>query len=331
MKKTIVAAACILVAISCQRKNENSTVKAVSVKPETMAEIFPTPKIQIKTIGIYLYDGYSPLDALGPYSVFTHLMGTKVFFVARHKGIVEDGSGLKVEVDTSIDEVKHLDILLIPGGLAQTYQETKDEKLLNWIRSIDSSSRYTTSVCTGAWILGAAGLLKDKEATTHWYGKNILAKEYGAKVQNKRYTHSGKYWTGAGVSAGIDLSLAVLNDIAGEKYTKATMLDLEYDPQPPFHGGSEDNSEKSMVEGMRALYDQGLQMALHPENGLQGLKLSNTHDMVCGMSINHSVGDTAYYKGRLYGFCSKGCKEAFKRNPEKYLLKNNRPSDSCRY
>jgi len=286
---------------------------------ETMSEIYPAPKVAIKTVGILLYDGYSSLDAMGPYSVFIRLMGTHVFFIGKHKGIIEDGGGLKVQVDTSIDEVKHLDILLIPGGLAQTYEQTKDEELLSWVRSIDSTSKYTTSVCTGSWILGAAGLLKDKEATSHWYGKKILANDFGAKVQNERYTHSGKYWTSAGVSAGIDMSLALLNEIAGEKYTKAVMLDLEYDPQPPFKGGSENNSDKNMVEGMRALYDEGMKTALHPELSFKNLKFDNTKDFACGMPLTAGVGDTAHYKGKLYGFCSTGCKNEFEKHPEQYL------------
>lgn len=320
MKQLMTAMMCIIAITSCRRKDENKAIGTKSAHTETLSQIFPTPKVQIKTIGIYLYDGYSSLDAMGPYSVFTNLMGTKVFFIAKHKGIIEDGGGLKVQVDTTIDEVKHLDILLIPGGLAQTYNETKDEALLNWVRVIDSTSTYTTSVCTGAWILGAAGLLKDKEATTHWYGKKILADEYGAKVQNKRYTHSGKYWTGAGVSAGIDLSLALLNEIAGEQYTKAAMLGLEYDPQPPFKGGSENNSDKSLVDGMRAMYDKGMQPALHPEIGFKSLTFDYPKDPVCGMPVRMGVGDTAHYKGKLYGFCSTECKDEFEKNPEQYVV-----------
>lgn len=321
MKKIVTAIACILMITSCNTKQESKTVDSASTHTATMSELFPTPKVQIKTVGIYLYDGYSSLDAMGPYSVFTHLMGSHVFFIAKQKGIVQDGSGLKVEVDTSIDEVKHLDVLLIPGGLNTTYQQTKDAEVLNWIRSIDSSSTYTTSVCTGAWILGAAGLLKDKEATTHWYGKKILAADYGAKIQDTRYTHSGKYWTSAGVSAGIDMSLALVNEIAGENYTKATMLDMEYDPQPPFKGGSETNTDKTVVEGMRAMYDQSMQTALHPELGFKDLKFDNPKDLVCGMPVKAGVADTAYYKGKLYGFCSTECKNEFKKNPEGYLAK----------
>jgi putative intracellular protease/amidase/YHS domain-containing protein len=315
MKNIIIAVSFIIMIAACKNKNQ----EVVKPHPESMSELFPKPKVEIKTVGIYLYDGYSALDAMGPYSVFTRLMGSQVFFIAKHKGIVEDGAGLKVQVDTSIDEVKHLDILLIPGGLAQTYQETKDEALLNWVRSIDSTSKYTTSVCTGAWILGATGLLKDKEATTHWYGKKILAEDFGAKIQNTRYTHSGKYWTGAGVSAGIDMSLALLNEIAGEKYTKAAMLDLEYDPQPPFKGGNENNADKNMVEGMRILYDGGMQAALHPEPGFKDLTFDNKKDFVCGMAIQAGTGDTAHYKEKVYGFCSTSCKKEFGKHPDEYI------------
>lgn len=283
-----------------------------------MSQLFPKPKVEIKTVGIFLYDGYSPLDAMGPYSVFTHLLGTNVFFIATRKGLIQ-GGGLRVQVDTTIDEVKHLDILLIPGGLQETYLLTKDKKLLSWVRSIDSTSKYTASVCTGAWILGAAGLLKDKEATTHWYGKGILADSFQAKVQNKRYTHSGKYWTSAGVSAGIDMSLALLNEIAGEQYTKTTMLNLEYDPQPPLSGGSENSTDKSTVEGMRALYDGGMDAVLHTKRMLHGIRFDCAKDPVCGMPLEASVSDTTQFNGKVYGFCSKSCKEEFDKDPTSYL------------
>lgn len=306
---------------SCKNSHEGKENAAIGKSDaDKMTELFPKPKVEIKTIGIYLYDGYSALDAMGPYSVFTNLMGTKVFFVAKHKGVIYDGGGLRVEVDTSIDEVKHLDVLLIPGGLTETYKQTKDAELLSWIQSIDSSSKYTTSVCTGAWVLGAAGLLKDKEATTHWYGKKILAEDYGAKIQNTRYAHSGKYWTSAGVSAGIDMSLALLNEIAGEKYTKVAMLNLEYDPQPPFKGGSESNSDKGLVETMRGVYDEGMEAVLHPEKTLKNLKVDNVKDLTCGMPLTAGVMDTAHYKGKLYGFCSKECKNEFLKNPAAYLV-----------
>lgn len=228
---------------------------------EKMQRMFGSPKLPIKTVGILVYDGFTTLDAMGPYQVLSEMMGVNVFFVARTKGIVRNMAGMKMQVDVDISDVDSLDILVIPGGLQGTYKLTVDSALLAWIRKIDKTSTYTTSVCTGAWILGATGLLKGKNATTHWYGKEILATDYGAKVNRKkteRWVRDGKYWTSAGVTAGMDMSLAVVKEIMGEKYAKISMLDLEYDPKPPFQGGSEHNTDKALVEMMRSMYDGGI-------------------------------------------------------------------------
>lgn len=278
-------------------------------------------KVKIKSVGILLYDGYSTLDAMGPYQVFSEMMGVHVFFVGTHSGLIPDATGMKVQVYSTISNVKYLDILLIPGGFKETYEQTKNQKLLTWIKEIDKTSKYTTSVCTGSWILGAAGLLKGKEATSHWYGKKILANDYGAIIKNKRYVQSGKYWTSAGITAGMDMSLAIINNINGEKATKAAMLDLEYDPQPPFSGGSVEKSDKKLVDSLRANYDAFLSNVINPSKALNELKIVNKIDPVCGMPIAGSVGDTIKYKGKIYGFCSKICKENFKKNPTEYLEK----------
>ena len=167
--------------------------------------------------------------------------------------------------------------------------------------------------------MGATELLKDRDATTHWWGKKILAEDFGAKVQDERYVRSGKYWTSAGITAGIDMSLALINEIRGEKYTKAAMLDLEYDPQPPFKGGSDKNTDAAIVDVMRSMYDSGMENVLHPEIAFRNMKFDNTKDLYCGMPLKAGVGDTAHYKGKLYGFCSKECKEEFLKNPPLYL------------
>lgn len=228
---------------------------------EQMQRMFGSPQLPIKTVGILVYDGFTTLDAMGPYQVLSEMMGVNVFFVARTKGIVRNMAGMKMQVDVDINDVDSLDVLVIPGGLQGTYKLTGDSTLLAWIRKIDKTSTYTTSVCTGAWILGATGLLKGKNATTHWYGKEMLDTDYGAKVNRKkteRWVRDGKYWTSAGVMAGMDMSLAIVKEIMGEKYTKLSMLDLEYDPKPPFQGGSEHNTDKELVEMMRSMYDGGI-------------------------------------------------------------------------
>jgi putative intracellular protease/amidase/YHS domain-containing protein len=320
MKTIIVAFAVTVTVAACNNKKEEAA-RTTKSHAELMAEMFPKPKVDIKTAGILLYDGYTTMDAMGPYQVLSEMMGVKVFFVGRKKGLIANMNGMKVQCDTSIAEVRQLDILVIPGGFKETYNATKDMELLGWIKSIDSTTKYTASVCTGAWILAATGLLKDKEATTHWYGKKILADEFGAKVQDKRFVQSGKYWTSAGVTAGMDMSLALVNEITGEKYTKAVMLDLEYDPQPPFTGGSEQKTDKEIVEGIRTMYDAGMETVLHPEKAFRGMKFDNKRDFICNMPVTAGVADTANYKGKVYGFCSAGCKEAFRKNPVTYLSK----------
>lgn len=315
MKKIILILAIISVIAACKSKKQEATKN----QTEVSTDLFPKPKVEIKTVGILLYDGYSILDAMGPYNVLSEMMGVNVFFVGRYKGLITTANGMKVQCDTSIAEIKQLDILLIPGGLKETYLLTKDTTLLNWVKAIDVNSKYTTSVCTGAWILGATGLLKDKEATTHWYGKKILGDEFGAIVQDKRFVKSGKYWTSAGITAGMDMSLALINEIMGEKYTKTAMLDLEYDPQPPFDSGSEQKADKKTVEAMRKMYDGGMETALHPEKAFRDMKFNNKKDFVCGMPIVGGIADTANYKGKVYGFCSTGCKDEFKKTPNLYV------------
>lgn len=313
MKKIWIAMAMVTVA-ACHSKQ-----KEAKSDDNRMVEIFSKPKVNIKTVGVLLYDGYSTLDAVGPYNVLGELMGTNVFFVGLHKGLVADAKGMKILVDTSINEVKHLDILVIPGGFKETYELTKDTALLSWIKQIDSSSVYTTSVCTGAWILGATGVLKGKEAATHWWGRKILAEDFGANVQKKRFVRSGKYWTSAGITAGMDMGLALINEIRGENYTKAIMLDLEYDPQPPFKGGSDYNTDTAIVEAMRAMYDMGMEKVLHPVTTYKNMHFDNTKDPLCGMPLTGGVSDTAHYQGKVYGFCSDGCKKEFLKNPASYL------------
>lgn len=226
---------------------------------EKMAIMMTKPRYPIRTIGIYLYDGYQTLDAMGPYETLSQLSGVKVFFIAKQKGTVANQRGMKVLVDTAIDRVTKLDILVIPGGAGETFLQTQDTAVLNWIRRIDETTTYTTSVCTGAWILGATGLLKDKTATTNWYRAEEMLNRYGARFSPGRWAHDGKYWTSAGVTAGIDMSLAIINDLMGEKYTQGVMLNLEYDPHPPVTGGSVQNTPSLVKDMLQTMYDRGMQ------------------------------------------------------------------------
>jgi putative intracellular protease/amidase/YHS domain-containing protein len=320
MKKYLTLLIICLIVISCNSTNEKKSKEKTIVDSEHPIDLFPTPKVEIKTVGILLYDGFANLDAIGPYAVFSAMMGTKVFFVGLKSGIVTDARGIKIQVDSTIYDTKHLDVLVIPGGFKETLELTKNENLLDWIRDIDKTSKYTASVCTGAWILGATGLLEGKEATTHWYAKDVLAEKYGVKLEDARYVNSGKYWTSAGVTAGMDMSLAMLNEIMGEQYTKMVMLDLEYDPKPPIIGGSEHNTDKKIVEAVRSMYDSGLQSVLNSEKTESNTyQLDNNEDFVCRMPLSEVVNDTVHINQKVYGFCSKICKDLFKADATKYL------------
>ena len=251
--------------LSAQTTTADSLDKAQKHHEELMAIIMTQPKVPIKTIGIYVYDGYNTLDAIGPYQVFCELMSVEIFFVAKEKGMVKNQRGLQVKVDKSFADVKQLDILVIPGGAKETFMQTQDTAVLNWIRKIDKTTKYTTSVCTGGWILGATGLLTGKNATTNWYRAEEFMQLYGAIFKPERYVQDGKYWTSAGVTAGMDMALGIMDDLMGKKYTQAVMLDLEYNPKPPYNAGSVNNTEPIVVEMMLQMYDMGLLPLLEKE------------------------------------------------------------------
>ncbi len=222
-----------------------------------MDAILGKPKHEIKSIGILVYDGVNDLDFMNPRYVFGQV-GVKVKLIALKPGAFKTVMGIEVMPNTVIDSVQQLDVLIIPGGFKGTIEAAYDPRVLNWIRKIDSNSIYTASVCTGGWILGATGLLNGKRASTNWYEGEKMMKKYGATYTGERYTNDGKYWTAAGVTAGLDMSLAILNDNWGKKYTQGVMLDLEYDPQPPIVGGTPEKTSWTVEWMMKAMYGAGV-------------------------------------------------------------------------
>lgn len=188
-------------------------------------------------IAVLLYDHFTALDAIGPYEVLSRLPGADLKFVSRDGGLVRsDTRRLAIHTDFAIDAVPSPGLILVPGGPGDE-GAARDEKILAWLRRAHETSKWTTSVCTGALVLGAAGLLGGLEATTHWASYDRLA-AYGAKPVAKRYVRQGKIVTAAGVSAGIDMALEVLKAEAGDQYAQAIQLAIEYDPAPPFDTGS---------------------------------------------------------------------------------------------
>jgi transcriptional regulator GlxA family with amidase domain len=188
-------------------------------------------------IAIVVYPGFTALDFIGPYEVLRNLPDAEVRFVWHEPGpIAADSGALLVGATHSFDETPSPDILLVPGGMT-TFEHARDEKLLDWVRRVDQTSTWTTSVCSGSVILAAAGLLKGRRATSHWMCVPML-KTFGVEpVSDERIVHEGKIVTAAGVSAGIDLGLWLAGKIVGEAKAKAIQLTIEYDPQPPFDSG----------------------------------------------------------------------------------------------
>ena len=223
-----------------------------------MDDLFGPPKMDVKRIGILVYDGMFTLDAVGPMAVLSELMETDVFYIGLKKGLVKSGRTV-IQVDKTIAEVKDLDILVIPGGSSATWQAGQDSVILNWIKKIDKTTQITASVCSGAWILGETGLLQGRKATTHWYRAQEMLARYGATYVEARYVHDGKYWTSAGVTAGMDMCLALIMEIRGETYVQGSMLDLEYAPQPPIDAGTPAKSDPAVVDMMVQMYDYGMQ------------------------------------------------------------------------
>jgi putative intracellular protease/amidase len=201
-------------------------------------------------IAILLFDKLTALDAIGPYEVLQRLPGAQVRFVAAARGPVRTEQGmLGLVADFALDEVTTADILLVPGGIG-TRPLVDDEPTLEWIRAVDAGSDWTTSVCTGSLLLGAAGLLQGKEATTHWRALDLLS-QFGATPVSRRVVEQGKIITAAGVSSGIDMALTLAARIAGDEVAQAIQLGIEYDPQPPFDAGSPSKAPAEVVELVR--------------------------------------------------------------------------------
>jgi putative intracellular protease/amidase len=201
-------------------------------------------------ITIPLYDRFTALDAVGPYEVLSRLPGAEVVFVAEEAGPVRtDTRALTLVAERALADVDACDVVVVPGGPG-TREMLEPQPLHDWLRTIDATTEWTTSVCTGALLLGAAGLLDGLEATTHWSAFDILA-TLGARPTERRVVPQGKVVTAAGVSAGIDMALWLAAQIAGDEVAKAIQLGIEYDPQPPFDSGSAAKASPETMELVR--------------------------------------------------------------------------------
>ena len=203
-------------------------------------------------VAIPLYDRFTALDAVGPYEVLSRIPGATVRFLGA------DGPGSKttetemltLETEGTVADLPHPEVIVVPGGYGSR-KLMEDEAVLDWLREAHANSQWTTSVCTGSLLLGAAGILDGLRATSHWLELETL-RGLGAEPTGERVVEQGKVVTAAGVSSGIDMALLLTARIAGDQVAQAIQLGIEYDPQPPFDSGSTEKAAPEIVEFLRA-------------------------------------------------------------------------------
>ncbi len=194
--------------------------------------------MSVQTV-IPLFDQFTALDGIGPYEVLQRIPDVDVTFIGHERGVVRSDNGmLGIEVDGVFEDFSRPDIVVFPGGQG-TRALMEDDRVLDWVRSVHETTRFTTSVCTGSLVLAAAGLLDGLTATTHWGALDVLAK-YGAEPTGQRVVEhlDRRIITAAGVSSGIDMALRLVELLYDRTAAEACQLMIEYDPQPPFDAGA---------------------------------------------------------------------------------------------
>ncbi|NQY56546.1 MAG: DJ-1/PfpI family protein [Ilumatobacteraceae bacterium] len=208
------------------------------------------------TIAIGLYDRFTSLDALGPYQVLSSIPGATTVLCAAEAGTVSDENDLlHLRVDHAFADVSEPDVVVIPGGFATRRLAEERHPIVQWVADVHPRTQWTTSVCTGALVLAAAGLLDGLPATTHWMAYDSLV-GYGAHPTEQRVVRAGKIITAAGVSAGIDMALTLTAELVGSEIAQGIQLAIEYDPQPPFDSGSPSKADPAVLEMIRAFSEQ---------------------------------------------------------------------------
>ena len=194
------------------------------------------------TIGFVLFDDLTQLDFTGPLQVLSRLPGANVHLVGKTLDPVRTDCGPFILPDTTLADCPDLDLICIPGGFGVD-AAMEDREIVDFVKRQAKGARYVTSVCTGAFVLGAAGLLEGRKATTHWRYHDHLA-AFGAEPVQARVVRDGNLFTGGGVTAGIDFAFTIAMEIAGETVAQAIQLGLEYDPHPPVDSGAPDKAPK---------------------------------------------------------------------------------------
>jgi transcriptional regulator GlxA family with amidase domain len=198
-----------------------------------------------------LYDQMTALDLVGPYEALASHPQVTPHFAAVRAGKVSCDNGLTLHADVTLDELPRPELIIVPGS-SHWRTALDNDALITWLAAVHTTATWTTSVCTGSTLLAKAGIITGRLATTHWAARDALA-SLGAIVSEERIVIDGDVVTSAGVSAGIDMALTLAAILWGEPMARAIQLGLEYDPQPPFNGGSPDKESPEVVASVRAL------------------------------------------------------------------------------
>jgi len=207
-------------------------------------------------IGFLVFDGLTNLDLAGPYEVLARIPGARPFLVGKTATPVRSNLGFILTPDKTFENAPPLDILVVPGG-SGVNDLLDDQETLSYIEKSSHEAKYVTSVCTGSLILGAAGLLKGRRATTHWMARDLLI-SFGAEVLPDRVVVDGRIITGGGVTSGIDFAFELARRIAGREIAEQIQLTLEYNPKPPLDAGSPERAGEGIVMDVRACSRQML-------------------------------------------------------------------------
>ena len=212
---------------------------------------------QVLKVGFLLFDDITQLDFTGPLQVLSRLPGAQLYLIAKSVAPVRTDCGPFIMPDTPLDACPDLDVLCIPGGFGVD-AAMEDVAIVGFVRKQAEQARYVTSVCTGAFILGAAGVLAGRRATTHWRYHDCLA-AFGAEPVKARVVRDGNLLTGGGVTAGIDFAFTLAVEIAGETVAEAIQLGLEYDPRPPLLSGAPERASRPVLDAVEARFAPRMQ------------------------------------------------------------------------
>jgi cyclohexyl-isocyanide hydratase len=228
-----------------------TAMTASAVRAQTAAPAAAPKRTRIQML---VYPGMTLQDLVGPLQVWAAWPGAEIQFAWKSAGPVPTDSGLPIVATTSFaDAWAAPDILFAPGGLLPTFELLEDAVVIEFLRTRGAQAKWVTSVCTGAVLLGAAGLLRGYKAATHWFARDSLAL-FGATPSNERWVIDRNRATGGGVTAGIDFGLAVLAQLAGPELARVVQLALEYSPRPPFRSGTPEEAEPQTLATLRAMW-----------------------------------------------------------------------------